>query len=93
MEADSRRTDRLVPSDTSPEAWAIQTDLYARMGGAARLSTAFQLTETVRRLTFAGIRRRHPHYTDVELRQAWARITLGDETCRAVWPDLPLVEP
>jgi hypothetical protein len=83
----------MVPSDTSLDAWELQTDLYARMGGAARLSTAFRLTETVRRLTLAGIRRRHPHYSELDLRQAWARLTLGDDTCRAVWPDLPLVDP
>jgi hypothetical protein len=63
------------------------------MGGAARVGIAFQLADTTRHLAMAGIRRRHPGYTDEEVKLAWARITLGDELCRAAWPHRPLVDP
>jgi hypothetical protein len=63
------------------------------MGGAARVAIAFQLADTTRHLAMAGIRRRHPGYTDEEVTLAWARLTLGDELCRAAWPDRPLVDP
>jgi len=63
------------------------------MSGAERLAVAFQLTETVRRLALAGIRSRHPDYDDVQVLQAWARLRLGDDLVRAIWPDRPLVDP
>ena len=54
------------------------------MGGAARLAIAFELIETVRTRPCAGILARHPAYTAEDLRLAWARLTLGDDLCRAV---------
>jgi len=63
------------------------------MGGAARLAIAFQLTETVRRLSWAGIRSRHPDYDDHQVLRAWARLTLGEELVRALWPGQPLLDP
>ena len=79
--------------DTTAEAHRLQTEIYARMGGTARVSIAFELTEAVRRLALAGIRHRHPEYTDDQVRAAWARLTLGDDLYREVWPDRPLVSP
>ena len=79
--------------DTSPEAHRIQSEIYARMGGVARLSVAFELTDATRRITIAGIRHRHPEYTDEQVSSAWARLTLGDDLCQEVWPGRPLVTP
>ncbi len=94
MGADERlTTDSGIPLDTSAEAHRVQRGVYLTMGGAARLAIAFQLTETIRNLAMAGIRHRHRDYTSEEVRLAWARLTLGDDLCRAVWPDQPLVEP
>jgi hypothetical protein len=81
------------PLDTSPEAHRVQGELYARMGPAARLSVAFDLSEAARRMALAGIRRRHPDYTDEQVWCAWARLTLGDDRCREAWPNRPLVDP
>jgi hypothetical protein len=82
-----------VPLDTTPDAYRLQGEIYRRMGGAARLSIAFQLTETVRRLALAGIRARHPDYSDEQVFQAWARLKLGDDIVRAIWPHCSLVDP
>lgn len=82
-----------LPLDTSEETHRRQRDIYLKLGGAARAAIAFQLSETIRNLAMAGIRRRHPGYTNEELLRAWARLTLGDDLCRAVWPGRPLVEP
>jgi hypothetical protein len=91
--AEQSPEDAGVPLDTAPEAYRRQRDIYLKMGGAARAAIAFQLSETVRNLTMAGIRRRHPGYTSEEVRLAWARLTLGDDLYRAAWPEQPLVEP
>jgi hypothetical protein len=93
MSRESRPGEPGIPLDTSPEAHRLQRELYLKMGGSARVAIAFQLAETTRHLTMAGVRRRHPGYTHEEVRFAWARISLGDDLCRAVWPDRPLVDP
>ena len=82
-----------TPADTTADAHARQREIYRAMSGAARLQIAFELSDTSRRLALAGIRGRHPTYTDAQVDQAWARLMLGDALCLAVWPDRPLVDP
>ncbi len=83
----------VVPDDTTDDAHATQLRVYRSIGGAARVAIAFQLSDAVRRVTMAGIRSRHPKYSDDEVTHAWARLTLGDDLVRAVWPDRRLVDP
>jgi hypothetical protein len=64
-----------------------------RLGGSERLAIAFRLSDGVRRLAIAGIRQRHPDYTDAQLEQAFARLRLGDALMRAIWPGRALVDP
>ena len=63
------------------------------MGGAARVAVMFRLSESARRWSMAGIRRRHPDYDDFQVRLALARMILGDDLVRRVWPDHQLQEP
>ena len=41
----------------------------------------------------AGIQSRHPDYDEVRVRQALARLLLGDALTRAAWPNEALVDP
>ena len=82
-----------VPPDTAPESSEVQRKIYMTMGGSARLAIAFDLMETARRLAMAGIRSRHPDYTDEQAFYAWARLHLGDEVVREVWPARRLIDP
>lgn len=50
--------------DTTPEAQEVQTAIYRRMGGARRVEIAFELSELVRDLARARIRRQHPTFDD-----------------------------
>ena len=52
--------DGVVHADTTPDAHRVQARAYREMGGAARVRIAFDLSDFARRLTEAGIRRRHP---------------------------------
>jgi len=63
------------------------------MGGAARVAVMFRLSESARQWSMAGIRRRHPEYDDVQLRLAFARMILGDDLVRRVWPEFELLDP
>ncbi|MGE0453441.1 MAG: hypothetical protein AB7O37_00295 [Vicinamibacteria bacterium] len=79
--------------DTSAQAHEAQITAYRRMGGAGRTEVVFRLNELARNAAEAGIRSRHPAYSDAQVRLALARLQLGDELTRAVWPAQPLVEP
>ena len=50
--------------DTRPEARAVQSAVYRRMGAAGRVSIAFDLSDTVRELARARIRRQRPDFDD-----------------------------
>lgn len=82
-----------MSADTSPDAHEAQIQAYRRMGGAGRVAVMFRLSESARGWSIAGIRRRHPHYDDFQLRLALARMTLGDDVVRQVWPDCELLDP
>lgn len=79
--------------DTSPEADAVQTEAYRRMGGPARAETMFRLTRMTRSASEAGIRSRHPDYGEAQVQLALARLVYGDDLVRRAWPDRELVEP
>jgi hypothetical protein len=57
------------------------------------MAAAFSLSATTRRLAMAGIRHRHPEYSDRDVQLALARLLFGDEIVRAAWPECPLVDP
>ncbi len=81
------------PADTAPEAWAFQVAALRGMGAGARSAAAFRLTALAREATRAGIGGRHPAYTGAEVGRAFFRLMHGDAVTRAVWPDLPLLDP
>lgn len=63
------------PRDTTPASGSGQTELLGRMGGAARVRVAVELSEAVRELRLAGIRARSPEMDD---REAVARLIRED---------------
>lgn len=82
-----------IPNDTAPDAWAVQREIYQRVGGRGRVEIMFSRIATVRRLAVAGIRARHPEYDDELVRRAYARLMLGDALAAALWPGCDLVDP
>jgi hypothetical protein len=82
-----------IPADTSPEAWAVQTEIYRRMTGAQRTGVVFRLNALARETSSAGIRSRHPGYSDDDVKRALFRLMHGDALTRAVWPSQPLLDP
>ncbi len=53
--------------DTSPEAWEVFLEVQRRRTPMEKLTTAFELSETVRRLSLSGLRLRHPGASEREL--------------------------
>ena len=79
--------------DTLPEAASVQIEVYRRMSPATRLRIGLELTAVSRSLLAAGVRRRHPEYTDAQIRQAFLRLWLGDSLYRKAYPEEPVLEP
>jgi len=81
------------PSDTTPQSHAVQVGIYRRLGPAGRMLLADRLSMDVRALSRAGIRLRHPEYSEGEIEQALRRLLLGDDLFRKAWPGQPLLPP
>jgi hypothetical protein len=80
-------------SDTSPEAAAVQLEIYRSLGAAARLRIGLELTALSRQLLEEGIRKRHPEYDADQLRWAFLRRWLGDALFHQVYPAAPELPP
>ena len=80
-------------SDTSREARQIQIEIFRRMGPEGRLNKALELAELSRQLLTEGVRRRHPDYSDEEVRLAVIRLQLPEELFRAAYPGATGVKP
>ncbi|MBM4036632.1 MAG: hypothetical protein FJ291_33265 [Planctomycetes bacterium] len=81
------------PLDTTEEADRIQFEIFGRMSVDQKLRQMFASAEAVRSTFEAGIRGRHPEYTEKDARLARIRWVLGDELFRKVYPNEPLLEP
>lgn len=55
----------------------MQYESYRRMGPAGRFAVMVELTNFSRELTRAGIRMRHPDYTEAEVAREFMRIVYG----------------
>ncbi len=76
----------LIPADTTPEAWRVLVEIYRRMPPSRRLELACGMTDSLRRVVAAGVRARHPEYSEEQVRLAFARLWLGDNLFRQVHP-------
>jgi hypothetical protein len=72
------------PMDTTAEAWAVQRTILRRMTGAERAAMAVEMSETARLLTEAGIRHRHPEWSDQQIRDALLSHLLGSNLAEKV---------
>jgi hypothetical protein len=66
-----------MPSDTSPEAAAIQAEIFRRMTTEQRLRLALEMSESMRNVALAGLRSRHPELTEQELSRELMRLMYG----------------
>jgi hypothetical protein len=79
--------------DTTPAAHEAQLRAYRRMSGAQRVALAAQLSEDVRAVALAGIRARHPEYSEREAWYALQRLLLGDDLFTRAWPHARHIAP
>jgi len=83
----------LIPHDTDPSSFQAQLEFYRRIGPEGRVRLAFQMSEQAREISKAGIRMRHPEYTEDQVQHALFRLLLGDALYGSAWPEHELVQP
>lgn len=83
----------MARSDTTPEAYEVQVEVWRRMGGEGRVALAIRMSESARALARDGVRARHPEYDEEQVRFAWLRMTLGDALFAAAYPRAPMLVP
>lgn len=54
----------MVAHDTTPAAALLQEQAYRTLGMAGRLKIALELSDLTHAFAVAGIRRRHPEWSD-----------------------------
>lgn len=55
----------------------MQLQLYREAGPARRVQIAVELSDAVRETALAGIRRRHPDYSERKVRDTFLRVVYG----------------
>ena len=73
-------------SDTSLEANELQIEIYRSMSTDQKIQIGVNLTALSRELQGAGVRARHPEYSEDQVRLAVIRINLGDALFVKVYP-------
>jgi len=61
------------------------------MGGSRRIEMVVEMSAAADALTRAGIRSRHPDYSDDDVRLTAWRLRWGDDLYRAALPDAPIL--
>lgn len=74
----------LCARDTSEGAFERQLEPFRAMTPGERLAIGATMSDEIRILAEAGIRARHPTYTDAQVAYALAQILLGGELAAKV---------
>lgn len=72
------------PADTTEDARSVHLEILRRMSGPERVAMAFELSDTARALTEAGIRLRHPEATEAQVHDELLTVLLGRELAERV---------
>ena len=68
----------MAATDTTPQAAALLLAHYRRLSPSARAQIAADLSDALRQTAMAGIRRRHPEYSDRQADRAFRELLYGD---------------
>lgn len=83
----------MLAADTSPDVRAMQIERRRRLTSQQRWDRTAQRSVMAAQRKREAISRRHPEYSEQEVRWAFRRWHLGDELFRGVWPEAPIVAP
>jgi hypothetical protein len=81
---------KIVSQDTTLEAARIQFSIFRRIGIAGRAQMAIELSDNLRKLVEAGVRHRHPDYSDKMVQLAVHRLTIGEKLFHELYPGVEI---
>jgi hypothetical protein len=73
-----------IPRDTTIEAARKQIEILRKMSSQKRALISFELSDNVRQIAIAGIKKLHPDFTDSQIKMELLRRTVGDELFRKI---------
>jgi hypothetical protein len=79
---------RTLSRDTTPEAEAVQVEIFRRMSGRQKLALVEEANRNARELALAGLRLRHPDAGPEELFRRLMDLMLGEELAERVYGPL-----
>jgi hypothetical protein len=79
----------MAHTDTSPEAQAIQLEIYRAMSGEQRILLALEMSLFARELAREGIRRDHPEWPEARVARELLRLAFFPESLPSWIPKLP----
>lgn len=82
--------DNPLAPDTPLEVTRYQYDVLEKLGPAGRAQLAMRLSDSLRRFVEAGVRMRHPEYSNRQVQLAGLRLAWGDALFRKVYPDVDI---
>ena len=78
----------VLQTDTHPEMEALQIQLLRTVPAWRKLDMLGQLNASAHLLAIAGLRQRHPHASQPELRRRLAGLLLGEDLACKVYGEL-----
>ena len=81
-----------ILSDTDEQTDSLKFKLLSRMSKEEKIKRFFNLCEMTRKLTIAGIMKRHPNCDDTELKNRLAAIVLGKDLTKKYYNWDPEIE-
>jgi hypothetical protein len=68
-----------IPPDTTPDAHRKQIEILRKMSPERQALISFELSDNVRQIAIAGIRKMRPDFTETQIRRELLRRLVGDE--------------
>jgi len=75
---------RVRPLDTHADAYEVQMRIFRSMSPERKGDMVVEISDLTRALCRAGIRTRHPEYSDADVAQELLRLLYGEAIARAV---------
>jgi hypothetical protein len=72
--------------DQSHEPNALMYEILQKLGPERRIQMAFEMSQNLRAISEHGVRRRHPEYTDRQVRLAATKLAIGNDLFKKVYP-------
>ncbi len=73
-----------IPADTTVEAARKQFEILRRLTPQKRALISFEISDNIRQIVIAGIKKMHPDFTDTQIKKELLRRTVGDELSRKI---------